>query len=401
MTNKGGLTKSQLKTIRQDVINLHPKEVPLPGHSGGERGGPGDDASDDKVGYKHPPKRTRFKKGQSGNPKGRPKKKVQPSPATWKPGDGPPALTPSEQLVADEASRLVPIKDNSQAVSMPMAQAVVRSTFTEAAKGRPLSQKLVLDYLQANETKQSEIRAHLNAAWADIQEANRAIQERIANGEDLPPPLPHPDDIILSDDHDPWITGPVDGDEQAALEERLARRQHLMLEHIYCLYYGTDTSEEQERLRRHLEASGIDCLHHDLSELTGPFIAILLLERGVPPRLRWSLSDWITHQARANRSAPNRRVLEKLLTQGRKRHRLPFKRGQTYPSAAFELDLMAFIQDALALQKDAHQSAVERMRAAGNPVNAVSVPTLNPNLILNLFKEHDLTSDRLRNPGTI
>src|ERR1700748_300131 len=33
--------------------------------------------SDDKVGYKKPPKGTRFKKGKSGNPKGRPKK--QPS----------------------------------------------------------------------------------------------------------------------------------------------------------------------------------------------------------------------------------------------------------------------------------------------------------------------------------
>ncbi len=28
---------------------------------------------DDEVGYKNPPKRTRFKKGRSGNPKGRPK----------------------------------------------------------------------------------------------------------------------------------------------------------------------------------------------------------------------------------------------------------------------------------------------------------------------------------------
>ena len=33
-----------------------------------------DKHDDEKVGYKRPPKRTRFKKGQSGNPKGRPKK---------------------------------------------------------------------------------------------------------------------------------------------------------------------------------------------------------------------------------------------------------------------------------------------------------------------------------------
>jgi Family of unknown function (DUF5681) len=33
-----------------------------------------DDLADEKVGYKKPPKATRFRKGQSGNPSGRPKK---------------------------------------------------------------------------------------------------------------------------------------------------------------------------------------------------------------------------------------------------------------------------------------------------------------------------------------
>ena len=33
-----------------------------------------DNSGDDKTGYGNPPKHTRFKKGQSGNPKGRPKK---------------------------------------------------------------------------------------------------------------------------------------------------------------------------------------------------------------------------------------------------------------------------------------------------------------------------------------
>jgi len=41
---------------------------------------------DKKVGYKKPPKKTQFKKGKSGNPKGRPKKSnPQEKIDNWKP----------------------------------------------------------------------------------------------------------------------------------------------------------------------------------------------------------------------------------------------------------------------------------------------------------------------------
>ena len=33
---------------------------------------PSDQKRDDEVGYRKPPRRTRFRKGQSGNPRGRP-----------------------------------------------------------------------------------------------------------------------------------------------------------------------------------------------------------------------------------------------------------------------------------------------------------------------------------------
>lgn len=81
-----------------------------------------DNSSDDyEVGYGKPPKSTRFKKGQSGNPRGRPKK-----------------LAPS---VAGQVSRLMreqySARVNGELVSMTGEEMIARRLMEKALKGDP------------------------------------------------------------------------------------------------------------------------------------------------------------------------------------------------------------------------------------------------------------------------
>jgi uncharacterized protein DUF5681 len=105
-----------------------------------------DPASDGRfydVGYGKPPHHTRFQKGQSGNPGGRPR------------GAG----TRVKQLALDEAYREVAIDEDGEAIRMPAIQAVIRAQLALAAKGNGPAQRAVLKMVQAIETERAAIEA--------------------------------------------------------------------------------------------------------------------------------------------------------------------------------------------------------------------------------------------------
>lgn len=87
--------------------------------------------ADYNVGYGKPPKRTQFAKGKSGNPRGRPKKKDK-RPIRL-------ADAVSEKFLEKEAYRRVTLRENGQAIELPVTQAVMRSMATSAIKGNRLS----------------------------------------------------------------------------------------------------------------------------------------------------------------------------------------------------------------------------------------------------------------------
>lgn len=75
--------------------------------------------SDDyEVGYGKPPKHTRFKPGQSGNPKGRPK-----------------ASKSFREEMAEELAERITIKERGREVTLSKRRLMVKALFNKAAKG--------------------------------------------------------------------------------------------------------------------------------------------------------------------------------------------------------------------------------------------------------------------------
>src|SRR5690606_1421835 len=82
------------------------------------------------VGYQRPPEHTRFKKGQSGNPKGRPKK------------DAP--LVDDERsanaLALREAERRISVREGGEVRAMTTIEAIYRAQCASALKGNAHAQ---------------------------------------------------------------------------------------------------------------------------------------------------------------------------------------------------------------------------------------------------------------------
>lgn len=82
------------------------------------------------AGYGRPPKATRFKPGQSGNPKGRPKKARSLAAALKK--------VLSQDLL---------IRENGKPIQVSSYEALVKSIYAEAIKGNPKAWKTLLDMM--------------------------------------------------------------------------------------------------------------------------------------------------------------------------------------------------------------------------------------------------------------
>src|ERR1700716_4135665 len=88
-------------------------------------------AGPDKVGYGKPPKHTQFKKGQSGNPKGRPKQ-VQ-------------AHMPVSRIIRHSLSEEVRGLVNGKTRKMTKLAAIIEVQTAKALKGDTRAAKLVID----------------------------------------------------------------------------------------------------------------------------------------------------------------------------------------------------------------------------------------------------------------
>jgi hypothetical protein len=118
---------------------------------------------DDRVGYCRPPKHSRFKKGHSGNPRGR-----------RRPHRYAEAENPLRMYMLEEMT----VKVKGKRVRMPAIDVIIKSMINKAAAGDHRSQKLLIQESGGLTAIREELkRAHNSADQAVIEEARRELDK--------------------------------------------------------------------------------------------------------------------------------------------------------------------------------------------------------------------------------
>jgi LmbE family N-acetylglucosaminyl deacetylase len=137
-----------------------------------------------EVGYGKPPAATRFKAGQSGNPLGGSKG----SRTSARPSLNEERL---KSIILDEAYRAISVNDANGPITIPMAQAVIRSLAVNA-------QRLFTQLLAAIERDNKQLHDEwLDAAINYKAEWARELERRKKHGIQAPDPVPHPDHVVI------------------------------------------------------------------------------------------------------------------------------------------------------------------------------------------------------------
>lgn len=180
--------------------------------------------ADYKVGYAKPPAATRFRPGQSGNPRGRPRGAKNKTPTLNE--------ERLKDIILQEAYRTIKVRDGEKSVTVPIAQAVVRSLAVNAAKGQHRAQQLFAQLLGATEAANKR----LHDEWLEVAisykvDWERELERRRQLGIEAPDPIPHPDDIEIDmRTNQVIIKGPMTKEEKATWDMFRQRKADVELE---------------------------------------------------------------------------------------------------------------------------------------------------------------------------
>jgi hypothetical protein len=199
-----------------------------------------------RVGYGKPPSDHRFKPGQSGNSKGRPKGAKNKTPRLNE--------ERLKSIVIAEAYRGIKVNDGPRQVTMPIAQAVVRSLAVNAVKGHARAQRLFAELLSSVETSNKALHDQWVNTALDYKNRWTAEIERCKRlGLPDPDPVPHPDHIEMD-----LATGEIVVDGPMTPQQRDAGRtviRNLMdnLDEIDWLERAAARTRDPERRRFYLD----------------------------------------------------------------------------------------------------------------------------------------------------
>lgn len=247
----------------------------------------------------------RFQKGQSGNPKGRPKR-----------SDAPPltiGMQPTKGFLLSEAKRPVRVREGDAYSEISAAHALVRAIFNTALKGHPYAQRTLVERLDRLEREEACEVAEEHAFWEEYQDRCRShIKTARDAGEVVPAALPHPDDIVIEPGRRVRITGPLDEEEAAKFDDYCRLRDALILQDaLDCKVFEAKEGGQQ-------------------TERPGGALLIAVVMNGMMPK-RLQTSDAVFTQRMMQHEASSRRQLLKLVFQSWRALGIDRPRGMPFP----------------------------------------------------------------------
>src|SRR5215203_3956811 len=180
-----------------------------------------------EVGYRKPPKETRFRPGQSGNRRGRPKGSRINLPRLNE--------ERMKTVILEEAYRTIKVRDGERMIGMPVVQAVLRSVAISAAKGHQRSQRLFTELVRLVECENKALHdSWLKTAIEYKIDWDQEFERREHLGITGPDPIPHPDDIIIDmKTGSVRMKGPFTKEEKPAWDKLRARKADCDIEIAY------------------------------------------------------------------------------------------------------------------------------------------------------------------------
>jgi hypothetical protein len=164
--------------------------------------------------YRKPPAEHQFRKGTSGNPNGRPRKKAQPGFGAL--GGG--IADRFGAMALEEATRPITVREGDKVSEIPAMQALIRAMFRAAAQGDTKAGRQLLEVTARTESRRTEsVLEILEHAVQYKEKYGPMFEQRQREGLDPLDIFPHPDDVIINETTgEVTIEGPISKEQAGA-----------------------------------------------------------------------------------------------------------------------------------------------------------------------------------------